>query len=93
MGGGDVGRMKLRDVGERLHGCVIAHHEIEHAGEKMRIGGGRAQGFRTDSAFGQEQAQPLGVAGDKGKRLNCNDFSYFAGVVNSAFSSLIFAFP
>ena len=81
-GRGDVGGMKLRGGGERLHGRVIAQHEIEHAAEKMRIGGGRTQRLRTDPAFGQEQAQPLGIAGDEGKRLNRNDFSDFAGVVN-----------
>ena len=74
--------MKLRGARERLHGCVIAQHEIEHAGEKMRVGGGRAQGLRADPALGQKQAQPLGIAGDKGKRLNRHDFSYFAGVVS-----------
>ena len=51
----------------------------------MRIGGGRAQGLRADSAFGQEQAQPLGLAGDEGKRLNRNDFSDFPGVLNRLF--------
>ena len=51
----------------------------------MRVGGGRAQRLRADPAFGQEQAETLGVAGDEGKRLNRNDFSYFAGVVNSFF--------
>ena len=35
--------------------------------------------------FGQEQAQPLGIASNKGQRLNCNDFSHFAGVVNRLF--------
>ncbi len=85
--GGDGGRIELRGGRERLHGCVIAHDEIEHAGEKMRVGGGRAQRLRADPAFGQEQAETLGVAGDEGKRLNRNDFSYFAGVVSSALST------
>ena len=52
---------------------------------KSRVGGGGAQGLRANSAFGQEQAQPLGIAGDEGKRLNRNDFSYFPGVVNRLF--------
>ena len=60
-------------------------HEIEHAGQKLRVGGGRAQRLRANSALGQEQAQPLGIAGDEGQRLNCNDFSHFAGVVNRLF--------
>ena len=68
-------------------------HEIEHAGQEMRVGGGRAQGLRTDPGFGQEQAQPLGIAGDEGKRLNRNDFSYFPGVVNRLFQRWPFAFP
>ena len=59
----------------------------------MRVGGGRAQGLRADPAFGQERAQPLGVAGDEGKRLNCNDFSDFAGVVNRLSQLVMFAFP
>jgi hypothetical protein len=79
---GDIGGVKVGGSCERFHGCVIAQDEIEHAAEKMRIGRSGAQGLRTDSAFGQEQAQPLGVARDKGKRLNGNNFSYFPGVVN-----------
>ena len=43
--------------------------------------------------LGQEQAQPLGVAGDEGKRLNRNDFSHFPGVVNRLFQLMLFAFP
>ena len=73
---------ELRGGRERLHGCVIAHDEIEHAGQKLRVGGGRAQRLRADAGLGQKQAQPLGVAGNEGQRLNRNDFSYFAGVVN-----------
>lgn len=80
MGGSDVCRMKLGDLGKSLHGCVIAHDEIEHMSEESRIGGGAAQGVGSDSAFGEERAQPLGIACDKGKRLNRNDFSYFPGV-------------
>ena len=59
---------------------------------KLRVGGGGAQRLRTDSGLGQEQAQPLGIAGDEGQRLNRNDFSYFAGVLNRLFQRL-FAFP
>ena len=82
MGRSDVGGMELRGARESLHCCVIAHDEIEHAGEESRVGRGVTQGLRTDAGFGQEQAQPLGIAGDEGKCLNCNDFSYFPGVVN-----------
>ena len=85
MGGCNVGGMKLRGGRERLYGCIVAQDEIEHAGQKMRIGGGRAQRLRADPAFGQERAQPLGIAGDEGKRLNCNDFSDFPGVLNRLF--------
>src|ERR1700733_950612 len=48
--------------------------------QESGIGGGTAQRLRSDAAFGQERAQPLGIACDKGKRLNRNDFSYFSGV-------------
>ncbi len=72
-------------LGKGLHGCVIAHDEIQHAGQESRVGGGGAQALRADSQFGQEQAQPLGLAGDEGQRLNRNDFSYFPGVVNRLF--------
>src|SRR5229473_129051 len=41
-----------------------------------------AQRLRADSALGQKQAQPLGIAGDEGKRLNRNDFSYFPGIMS-----------
>ncbi len=54
MRGRDIGRMKLGGGGKRLHGCVIAHHEGKYLAEKMRVLGGRTQGFRADSAFGQE---------------------------------------
>ena len=53
--------------------------------QKLRVGGGRPQRLRADSAFGQKQAQPLGIGGNEGQRLNCNDFSHFAGVVNRLF--------
>ena len=84
-GGGDVGRMQLGRGRKRLHGCVIAHDEIEHMSQKSRVGGGCAQRLRADSAFGQKKAQPLRLGGNEGKRLNCNDFSYFPGVVNRLF--------
>jgi hypothetical protein len=89
---GNVGGMKLRGGCERLHGRVIAKHEIQHMAEKMRVGGGRAQGLRTNPAFGQKRAQPLGVAGDEGKRLNCNDFSYFPGILNRLFQLMCLPF-
>ncbi len=74
--------------GEGLHGGVIAHHEIEHAEEEIRVGGGIAQGLRTDACLSQEQAKPLRIAGDEGERLNRNDFSDFARVVNRLFQGL-----
>ncbi|SHN85424.1 hypothetical protein SAMN05444170_6289 [Bradyrhizobium erythrophlei] len=80
MGRGHVGRMKLRSFRKCLHGRVIAHHEIKHARQESGIGRCTTQCLRTDPALGQEPAQPLGIARDKGKRLNGNDFSYFPGV-------------
>ena len=47
----------------------------------------------TNSRLGQESAQPLGIAGDEGQRLNRNDFSDFAGVLNRLFQLARFAFP
>ena len=35
--------------------------------------------------LGQELTQPFGIAGNEGKRLNCNNFSHFAGVLNRLF--------
>ena len=66
---------------------VIAQHEIEHADEEIRILGGMAQGLRADPRLGQEQAQPLGIAGNEGQRLNRNDFSDFARVLNRLFQT------
>ena len=60
-------------------------HEIEHMGQKLRVGGSRPQRLRANSAFGQKQAQPLGIGGNEGQRLNRNDFSDFPGVVNRLF--------
>ena len=61
--------------------------------QKLRVGGGRAQRLRADARLGQEQAQPFGIAGNEAQRLNCNDFSDFAGVVNRLFQLIGFAFP
>lgn len=80
MGRGNVGWMKLRGFRECFYSRVIAHHEIEHARQESGIGCGAAQGLRPDPAFGQERAQPFGVACDKGKGLNRNDFSNFSWV-------------
>jgi len=80
MGGGNVGRMKFGSRGKSLHGCVIAHDEIEHMRKESRIGRSTAKRVRPDPAFGQERTQPLGVAGNKRKCLNGNDFSHFPGV-------------
>jgi hypothetical protein len=44
------------------------------------IGGCSTQGPGSEAAFGQERTQPLGVARDKGKRLNGNNFSNFPRV-------------
>ena len=44
--------------------------------------------LRTDAAFGQEKAQPFRIAGNKTQRLNCNDFSHFARVVNRLFQQM-----
>jgi hypothetical protein len=54
-GGGDIGRVQLRGARKRLHGGVVAHHEIEHRGQKLRVGRGRPQRLRPDPAFGQEK--------------------------------------
>ena len=53
-GGGDIGRMELRGGCERLYGCVVAHHEIEHAEQEIRVRGGIAQTLRTDPCLSQE---------------------------------------
>jgi hypothetical protein len=49
------------------------------------VGRRRPQRLRADSRLRQECAQPLRIAGNVGQRLNCNDFSYFAGVLNRLF--------
>ena len=67
MGRGNVGWMKLRSLRKRLHGRVIAHHEIKHMRQESGISGGAAQGLRSDPGFGQERAQPFGIACDKRK--------------------------
>ncbi len=72
-------------AGEGLYRCVIAQDEVEHGSQKFRVGGRRPQRLRPDSRLGQEQAQPLGIAGNEAQRLNRNDFSYFAGVLNRLF--------
>ena len=86
---GDVGGVKLRGGGECLHGSVIAHDEMEHLGQELRISGGTAQGIRTNPAFGQERAQPVGIRGDERERLNRNDFSYFPRVPRRFYQRLI----
>ena len=62
---GDMGWMKLRGAGKGFHGRIITQHEIEHRAQEMRVSRGRLQGFRTDSAFGEEKAETLGVSAMK----------------------------
>jgi len=64
-GGGDVGRMELGGIRERLHGCVITHDEIQYGSQKLRVGGGRPQRLRANPAFGQKKPQPFGIARNK----------------------------
>jgi len=80
MGRGNVGWMKLRCFRKCLHRRIVAHHKIEHMRQESGIGGGSAQRLRADPGFGQKRAQPFGIACDKGKRLNRNDFSDFSRV-------------
>jgi len=75
------------------YGRVIAQMKIQHAGEKMRIGGGRAQRLRADPAFGQEQARRSGVAGDERKALEPPRFQLLRGGCECALSLVVFAFP
>jgi len=75
--------MKIRGLCEPFDSCVVAHHEIEHADEKLRLGRRGAQVLRADSGFGQKGPQKPGIPSDEVKRLNSNEFSYFAGILNS----------
>ena len=85
-GGGNVGRVQF--ARRSANAFTVASSRITKSStlsQKLRVGGGGPQRLRADSALGQKQAQPLGVAGNEGQRLNCNDFSYFPGVVNRLF--------
>src|SRR3569623_47163 len=75
--GGDGGRGKLRKVGERLHGLVIPHDEIQHSGQEAGVRCGTAERLWPDTALGQELPQAGGVAGEKSERANRHDFSHF----------------
>ena len=57
----------------------------EHGGRNRGSAAAVRKGLRAKADFGQEQAQPLRIAGDEGQRLNRNDFSDFPGVVNRLF--------
>jgi hypothetical protein len=48
--------------------------------KELGIGGRAAQCLGSEAAFGQKGPQPLGLARDKGKRLNGNNFSNFPRV-------------
>ncbi len=72
--------MKFAGVGERLHGGVVAQHEIEHAGEKPRIARRRAQRLRTEARLGEKPSEPFGIAGHEGKRLDRHDLGGLTGV-------------
>src|SRR5580658_7418028 len=93
MGRRNVGRMKFGSRGKSLHGCVIAHDEIEHMRKESRIGGGTAKRIGPDPALGQERPQPLGVAGNERKCLNCNDFSHFPGIARGLSQEGYLPFP
>ncbi len=84
-GGGDIGRRQLRGVGKRLHGRIVAHHEVEHG----RRNCGSAAAVRSVSGpmplSARKRPKSFGIAGNEAQRLNCNDFSHFAGVVNRLF--------
>ena len=85
----DVGRVQLRGLGKGLHGLVIAQDKIQHVDQEIRVRCRRAQAFRSDPGLGQEITQPLGLAGEKRKRLNRNDFSDFAGFLSRLFQTRI----
>src|SRR5579863_7614889 len=80
MGSRDIGRMKLRGLGESLHAGIVPHHEIEHMRQEARVGSGAAQRVGPNPALGEERTQPFGISGHERKRLNRNDFSYFPGI-------------
>jgi len=92
VGGGNVGGVKLRSGCEGFDSVVIPHDEVEHAREKMRIGCGMTQGIWTNPALSQKRPQPFGIAGNKGKRLNRNDFSHFAWVMRGSSQQLYLPF-
>jgi hypothetical protein len=77
--------MKIGGLCETVDGCVISQDEIEHADKKLRIGRGATEVLGTDSGFGQKGPQKPGIPADEVKRLNRNEFSYFAGILNSLF--------
>lgn len=88
MGGLDFGMARERED----HG-IVAEEKVEHAGEKTRVGGGRANRRRADARFSQESAQPGGIARDEGQSLNRNGFSHLRGLWQLFHDSRIFAFP
>ena len=58
-------------------------------GEEARVGGRCPQGGRPNPGFGQERAQPLGIASHEIQGLNRNNFSDFPGVLNRLFQAAV----
>ncbi len=80
-----LGRIDPGAVGESEQETLVAEHMLEHAGEKARLARGVANGVRRQfRVAARKRAEPLGLFGDEGKRLNCQHFRRFPATVPSA---------
>ena len=79
IGAADIRRIEPGLGGESGDQRLVGGEVLQHAGEEARLGGGRANLGRPDAGCREKAAQPFRLAGDEGKRLNCQAFRRFLG--------------
>ncbi len=89
----NIRRIDAGGLGESKQQSFIAEHMLKHAGQKVRLSGGVAKRVRPNSGQGQKGAEPLGILGEKGKRLNSHHFRHFARISSGLLHAVPFAFP
>jgi hypothetical protein len=80
-------------VGECNQKTFVSGDVIEDAGEEPRLTRGLADFLRSNSAFGEEIADPVRIRGEKCKPLNRKGFRSLGRHSRGAQHRALFAFP
>jgi len=80
-------------LGEADEEPLVRRDVVEDAGKEARLARGRANRGWIDSACGEERREPLGLAGEIGKRLNRKAFRSFAAAMYVFRYHIMFSFP